>query len=75
MSNFASLDERLLIKMCLCLICRQNKTLQLLNLDENQIGDAGAVSIGDALAYVQLRLLTFFPEFYTFCAQIWHATD
>jgi hypothetical protein len=37
------------------LICSQNKTLQTLILSKNQIGDAGAVSIGGALAYVLLR--------------------
>jgi hypothetical protein len=41
-------------KVCLCLICSQNKTLQFLYLDHNQIGDAGAASIGGALAYVTL---------------------
>ncbi len=43
--------------MCLCLICSQNKTLQTLLLYNNQIGAAGAASIGDALAYVTLSPL------------------
>jgi hypothetical protein len=33
----------------------QNNTLQDLNLTLNNIGDAGAASLGDALAYVQSR--------------------
>jgi hypothetical protein len=37
-------------------LCSQNKTLQTLQLSRNQIGDAGAASIGAALAYVQPRL-------------------
>ncbi len=43
-----------LIKLCLCLICSQNKTLQTLWLDRNHIGDAGAASISGALACVTL---------------------
>jgi hypothetical protein len=43
-----------LIRVCLCVICSQNKTLRILWLNDNQIGDAGAVSIGGALAYVTL---------------------
>jgi hypothetical protein len=45
-----------LIKVCLCLICSVNKTLQRLYLERNQIGDAGATSIGGALAYVQTSI-------------------
>jgi hypothetical protein len=41
-----------IVKVCLCLICSQNKTLEELYLRDNQIGDAGAVSIGGALAYI-----------------------
>jgi hypothetical protein len=37
-----------------CLICSQNNTLTVLGLGSNQIGDAGAASIGGALAYVAL---------------------
>ena len=37
-----------------------NKTLQKLYLYHNQIGDAGAASIGDALMYVQSRHPKFF---------------
>ena len=68
-SHFVSVDERSfpchatrffridkgIIKVFLCLICSQNKTLQALGLTGNTIGDAGAASIGDALAYVQSR--------------------
>jgi hypothetical protein len=43
-----------IIKRCLCLICSQNNTLKKLYLRSNQIGDAGAASIGGALAYVTL---------------------
>jgi hypothetical protein len=45
-------------------ICRQNKTLQNLWLFDNQIGDAGAASIGGALAYVTPSpfQLTFFHK-------------
>ena len=46
----------LIMKVCLCPICSQNKTLQILGLSDNKIGDAGAASIGDALAYVTLTL-------------------
>ena len=37
-----------------CMICSQNNTLTELYLSYNQIGDAGAASIGGALAYVTL---------------------
>ena len=40
--------------------CSTNKTLQTLTLYNNQIGDAGAASIGDALMYVQSRHPKFF---------------
>jgi hypothetical protein len=43
-----------IIKVCSCLICSQNNMLQALHLNHNQIGDAGAASIGSALAYVIL---------------------
>ncbi len=66
--SFVSLDERRshatppvfcglirgIIKVCVCLICSQNNTLTELSLSENQIGIAGAASIGGALAYVTL---------------------
>ncbi len=42
-------------QVALCFMCSQNKTLQTLGLNRNQIGDAGAASIGNALAYVQSR--------------------
>ncbi len=35
-----------------CMICRQNNTLTELYLNDNQIGNAGAASIGGALTYV-----------------------
>ncbi len=44
-----------IVKVCLCPICSQNNTLTELWLVGNQIGDVGAASIGDALAYVQSR--------------------
>jgi hypothetical protein len=47
------------IMSCLCLICSKNQQLHTLALPANQIGDAGAASIGDALAYVQSRHTTF----------------
>ena len=47
-------DDNGIIKVCLCPICSQNTTLKILALSENQIGDAGAASIGGALAYVIL---------------------
>ncbi len=43
-----------IIKVCLCLICSVNKTLQKLELSGNKVGDAGAASIGGALTYVIL---------------------
>ena len=42
-------------KAGLCSVCSKNETLQKLDLVGNQIGDIGAVSIGDALTYVQSR--------------------
>jgi hypothetical protein len=45
-----------LINVCLCLIRSNNNTMQRLDLGGNKIGDAGAISIAGALAYV-----TFFP--------------
>jgi hypothetical protein len=35
-------------------MCSSNKTLQTLRLQNNQIGDVGAATIGGALAYVIL---------------------
>ena len=54
----------------------QNETLQELSLFRNQIGDAGAASIGDALAYVQLKYATesFHFLFYAFSIQFGHAS-
>ena len=56
--------------------CSTNKTLQVLDLPGNQIGDAGAASIGGALTYVQSRhpkIFTFWGQyirfFFTFCSQ------
>jgi hypothetical protein len=47
--------------------CSTNKTLQTLSLSGNQIGDAGAGSIGGALTYVQSRHPKMFNfGFYTF---------
>ncbi len=64
-----------LIKVCLYLNCSQNKSLQVLVLDQNKIGDAGAASISDALAYVQYNHATQNFWFYSLCMQIWHATS
>ena len=41
-----------IVKVCVRLFCSQNNTLQALVLESNKIGDAGAASIGVALAYV-----------------------
>ena len=38
-----------------CLFGSQNKILKELGLEDNQIGDDGAASIGDALVYVLSR--------------------
>ena len=38
-----------IIKVCLCLICSQNKTLQTLLLDGNPIGAEGAAALKRAL--------------------------
>ncbi len=40
-------------KVCLCLLFSQNNSLKELWICSTQIGDAGATSIGNALAYVQ----------------------
>ena len=47
-------DLVLIVYVCYLRICSQNKTLQWLGLDGNQIGDAGATSLGGALAYVAI---------------------
>jgi hypothetical protein len=39
-----------------CMICSKNNTLTVLYLFGNKIGDAGAASIGGALAYVTFSL-------------------
>ena len=44
----------------MCLICSQNKTLQLLALSDNVVGDAGAAAIGDALMYIANNFFFFF---------------
>ena len=51
--DFLDIDVLIMgiIKVCLCLICSQNETLQTLSLAGNDIGDVGAASIGDALTY------------------------
>ncbi len=49
----------IIIKVCLCLISSQNKMFTL-SLGQNQIGDAGAASIGGALAYGKSRQRIFF---------------
>jgi hypothetical protein len=61
-----------LIKVCSDLKYSQNKTLQALILSSNQIGDAGAASIGGALAYVQTRHPTVYDSVYSFCVQLGH---
>jgi hypothetical protein len=43
-----------IIKVFLCLTCSQNNTLQVFYFTNNQIGDAGAASIGGALEYVTI---------------------
>ena len=50
-------DDNGIIKVYLCLICSQNNTLKELGLGGNQIGDAGAISIAGALAYVTFSLV------------------
>ena len=46
-----------IVKVCLFLIGSQNTSLTELRLGYNQIGDAGAASMGDALAYVTIYLV------------------
>ena len=58
-----------IIKVCMCLICSVNKTLQGLELEHNKIGDAGAASIGVALTYV--TLCTLWTNFDSW----WHVFD
>jgi hypothetical protein len=61
--NFRFDNEEFIKK---CLICSSNKTLQMLYLDKTQLGDAGAASIGGALAYVTLSKYKYLapPDFF-----------
>jgi hypothetical protein len=51
---FQWIDIRAASAKCVCSICSQSTSLTELYLNKNEIGAAGAASIGDALSYVNL---------------------